>query len=678
MPRHEESAPHAVREIENAWITLSVGCRLAVRIWLPGDAEIRPVPAILEYIPYRKRDFMRRRDEGMHRWFAGNGYVALRVDMRGSGESDGVMHDEYLPQEQDDALEVIDWIARQPWCSGQVGMMGKSWGAYNSLQVAARRPAALKAIIAVMGTDDRFAECIHYSGGCLLNDNFWWGCIMQVFNGRPPDPQIVGERWRELWLQRLEAERFWPEIWLEHQRLDGYWKHGSVCFDYDAITCPVWFWGGWADLYRDTPLRLASNLRVPHKVTVGPWAHLYPHEAIPEPAVGFLQEALRWWDHWLKGLDRGVMQEPAHQFYMMDSVRAAPYYAERAGRWVTEREWPSPRVLQRTFAVNADGLGASAGTEQARSLASPQSTGLASGEWGSFAVPGDLPGDQRLDAFGSLEFDTEPLSERVEILGNARAMLELAADRPQAFVAVRLIDVAPDGSAALVARGFLNLTERDGREAPQPLVQGERYRVGVQLTGTAFAFPAGHRIRLALSNAYWPILWPSPEPVTLTVFTGASQLLLPVRTPEPSPAECRPSAEPVSAAPSPVTILRQGRVERSVSIDQITQEVRHRLYIDGGVFGDWGKFRLDAIGMEMGHVFERLYSIKPDDPNSARAVMTQSYEMGRGDWQVKIDAGAEMTSTASLFELKSWIEAYEDGKSVFRRDWLKSIPRTQI
>jgi len=296
---HPDSEPHAVREVENAWITLADGCRLAVRLWLPAAADSTPVPAILEYIPYRKRDFMRRRDEGMHRWFAGHGYASVRVDMRGSGESDGILDDEYLLLEQDDALEVIAWIARQPWCSGAVGMMGKSWGAYNALQVAARRPAALKAIVAVMGTDDRFAECIHYSGGCLLNDNFWWGCIMQIFNARPPDLEIVGERWREMWLSRLKAERFWPEIWLQHQTLDEYWRHGSVCFDYEAIACPTWFWGGWADLYRDTPFRLAKNLKIPHKVTMGPWAHLYPHEGAPAPAVGFLQEALRWWDLWL-------------------------------------------------------------------------------------------------------------------------------------------------------------------------------------------------------------------------------------------------------------------------------------------------------------------------------------------------------------------------------------------
>jgi uncharacterized protein len=678
MPRYESPLPHAVRDIENAWITLSDGCRLAARLWMPADADSAPVPAILEYIPYRKRDFTRRRDEGMHRWFAGHGYAAVRVDMRGSGESDGIMHDEYLLQEQEDALEVIEWISRQPWCSGNVGMMGKSWGAFNSLQVAARRPAALKAIIAVMGTDDRYAEDIHYSGGCLLNDNFWWGCIMQVFNSRPPDPAIVGERWREMWLQRLEAEQFWPHLWLQHQTLGEYWKHGSVCFDYAAIACPTWFWGGWADLYRDTPLRLAQHLRVPHKVTMGPWGHLYPHEGLPEPAVGFLQESLRWWDHWLKGKDSALMQEPPLRFYMMESVPPLPHYAERAGRWIAESEWPSRNVDTEVLALNSEGLRPKAGAQIALMISSPQSTGLASGEWGSFANPGDVPGDQSLDSFGSLEFDAEPLAQRLEILGNVRAILELAADRPQAFVAVRLIDVAPDGRATSVARGFLNLTQAKDRRAPVPLVPGERHRVEVQLTATAYAFPSGHRIRLALSTAYWPILWPSPEAVTLTVFTGASQLLLPVRPPESAGPELAALPEAVSAAPTPVTVLRQGRIERTVSLDQITREVSHRLYIDGGVFGSWGKFRLEDIGMEMGHVFERVYRIKPDDPNSARATMTQTCDLGRGDWQVRINTGATMTSTASTFESSAWVEAFEGGKSVFRKDWQVSIPRNGV
>jgi putative CocE/NonD family hydrolase len=676
MPRYETSLPHAVRDTENVWITLSDGCRLAARVWRPDEEPGVPVPAILEYIPYRKRDFMRRRDEGIHAWFAGHGYAAVRVDMRGSGESDGVMHDEYLAQEQDDALEVIDWIARQPWCSGKVGMMGKSWGAYNSVQVAARRPAALKAIIAVMGTDDRFAECIHFSGGCLLNDNFWWGCVMQIFNARPPDPAIVGERWRAMWLERLEAERFWPEIWLEHQALDDYWKHGSVCFDYGAIQCPTWFWGGWADLYRDTPFRLAENLQVPRRVTVGPWAHLYPHEAIPAPAVGFLQEALRWWDHWLKGIDRGVMSAAPLNFYMMEAVEPQAAYAARPGRWVAEERWPSPNVKVRTFALNADALAEEPGEQLALSLRSPQTTGLAAGDWGSFGNLGDVPGDQREDSFGSLEFTSAPLLERCEILGNSRVILEVSADRTEALVAVRLIDVAPSGAASCVARGFLNLAHRDGREDPKPLVPGERYRVEVQLTGTAYAFPDGHRVRVALSGAYWPIVWPPPEPATLTLTTGISQLRLPVRRTAAEAAIELPEA--VSAQPSPATVLRQGRVERSVSADPVTGDVTHRLYVDGGVFGDWGKFRLEDIALEMGHVFERNYRIHPNEPNSARATMTQSYDMARGDWRVSINAGAEMTSTGKTFELTAWLEALEGDTVVCRRDWRSSIPRKHV
>lgn len=679
MPHTEPS----VKEVENLWITVSDGCRLAARVWLPEGAATNPVPAVLEYLPYRKRDFTRRRDEGMHRYFAAHGYAGIRVDMRGSGDSDGIMHDEYLAQEQDDAVEVIAWIARQPWCSGAVGMMGKSWGAYNSLQVAARRPPELKAIIAVMGTDDRYAECIHYSGGALLNDNFWWGCIMQLFNARPPDPQIAGERWRSLWLERLRAEEFWPDIWLQHQHLDAYWKHASVCFDYDAVQCPVWFWGGWADLYRDTPLRLAEHLRVPRKVTVGPWAHLYPHEALPAPAVGYLQEAVRWWDRWLKGTtDEAVLKELSLQFYMMDSVPPVTHLEERAGRWVAEEVWPSPNVEVVGFALGDGGRleakATASGTavpETALTLASPQSTGLAAADWASFGVPGDLPGDQSLDSFGSLEFDGEPLATRTEILGHARVVLDVTSDRPVAIVTARLIDVAPDGRATLVARGFLNLTQRESREHPQPLVPGQRYRVEVQLTGTAYAFPAGHRLRVALSSAYWPVIWPAPEPVSLTVFTGASQLLLPVRHANAAdgrlPALPKPAAGPISA----VSIAREGKLERSVSIDQVSGRVNHRLYVDGGTFGPTGKIRLEIPGVEISHVSERNYSIHPDDPNSAHASMRQTCEIGRGTWQTRIETYAQMTSTPTTFELDAWVEAFEGETSVCRREWRTSIPR---
>ncbi|MGH6917838.1 MAG: CocE/NonD family hydrolase, partial [Geminicoccaceae bacterium] len=331
-----------VRETPNLFIELGDGCKLAARVWLPEDAEADPVPAILEYLPYRKRDGTAQRDALTHPYVAGHGYACLRVDMRGNGESDGLMLDEYTEQEQDDALEVIDWIARQPWCTGAIGMIGISWGGFNGLQVAARRPPALKAVITLCSTDDRYADDIHFMGGCLLNDNLSWASTMLAYSSRPPDPALVGERWRAMWLERLDNTVLLVDTWLRHQRRDRQWQHGSVCEDFSAIRCPVYAVGGWADGYSNAIPRLLAGLEVPSKGLIGPWAHKYPHFATPGPRIGFLQECLRWWDQWLKGIDTGVMDEPMLRAWITESVKPASHHDELPGRWVAESSWPSP------------------------------------------------------------------------------------------------------------------------------------------------------------------------------------------------------------------------------------------------------------------------------------------------------------------------------------------------
>ena len=256
--------PRQVRELENVLIPMADGTRLAAKVWLPEAADADPVPAILEYIPYRKNDWTWRRDSTMHPYFAGHGYACVRVDLRGAGESDGVLLDEYLEQELDDGVEAIAWIAAQPWCTGAVGMFGISWGGFNGLQVAARRPPALKTVITLCSTDDRYADDVHYMGGCLLGvDMLPWASLMYVWNGTPPDPAIVGDDWRETWLSRLRETPPFVEAWLTHQRRDAYWKHGSVCEDFSAIECPVYAIGGWVDGYSNAipqaPRRAAGN-----------------------------------------------------------------------------------------------------------------------------------------------------------------------------------------------------------------------------------------------------------------------------------------------------------------------------------------------------------------------------------------------------------------------------------
>ena len=326
--------PNRVRVIENEWLPLADGTRLAARMWLPADAAHRPVPALLEYLPYRKRDFMRGRDGPMHYYFAGHGYASIRVDIRGAGDSEGLTFDEYTERELDDAVAVITWLAAQPWCNGSVGMFGISWGGFNSLQVAARAPSALKAIITLCAADDRYADDAHYMGGCLLNENLIWGTAFLMYNALPPDPEIVGERWRYMWEDRLANAVLFPAHWLRHQRRDAYWKHGSVCEDYHAVRCPVYAIGGWADGYSNAVGRLLEGLSVPRKGLIGPWSHAYPHNGLPGPAIGFLQEAMRWWDHWLKGIDTGIMDEPMFRVWMQDSVRPEPQYQIRPGRWI--------------------------------------------------------------------------------------------------------------------------------------------------------------------------------------------------------------------------------------------------------------------------------------------------------------------------------------------------------
>ncbi|MDH3771748.1 MAG: CocE/NonD family hydrolase, partial [Nitrospirota bacterium] len=360
---------------------MSDGVRLAARMWLPENAETQPVPGILEYIPYRKRDSTAYRDSLMHPYFAGHGYACVRVDLRGSGDSEGVLTDEYLHQEQQDGIEILRWIAEQSWCSGSVGMMGISWGGFNALQVAAHRPPALKAIVTICSTDDRYADDIHHMGGCLLGDNLSWASTMFAYNSCPPDPLLVGERWKELWLERLQGSGLWLDTWLRHQRRDDYWKQGSICEDFSAITCPVLAVSGWTDGYSNAVFRLLANLKGPRKGLIGPWGHKYPHLGVPGPAIGFLQESLRWWDRWLKGIETGIMEEPMLRVWMQESVPPTTYYHERPGHWIGEAAWPSSSIVDHQYSLVRGRLVDSdeAIPERPLTIQSPLSVGLFAG-----------------------------------------------------------------------------------------------------------------------------------------------------------------------------------------------------------------------------------------------------------------------------------------------------------
>ncbi len=662
--------PRTVEVIENDWITLADGCRLAARIWRPVDAATDPVPAILEYLPYRKRDGTATRDELTHPYIAGHGYACVRVDMRGNGESDGLMFDEYLKQEQDDGLEVIEWLADQPWCSGAVGMIGISWGGFNGLQVAARRPPALKAVITLCSTDDRYTDDIHYIGGALLNENLGWASTMLSFSSRPPDSALVGERWRAMWLDRLENMPLLVANWLEHPHRDAFWKHGSVCEDYAAIEAAVYAVGGWADAYSNAIPRLIEGLPGPVKGLTGPWMHKYPHFAAPAPRIGFLQECLRWWDHWLKGLDTGIMDEPIYRAFMQESVPPKAMYEARDGRWIAEPEWPSPNIETSAFALSAAGLTQGPAPAQTLMLRSPENTGTAGGEFCAMWLGPDMPVDQRVDDAGSLVFDTPPLDQRVEIFGAPEVVLDLAADRPQANIAVRLCDVDPTGASTRVTIGILNLSHRESHEMPSLLTPGERYRVRVKLNDIAHAFPPGNRIRLAVSTAYWPLIWPSPEPVTLTLHTGESRLDLPIRPPRDE--ALTPFEESETAPPQRYEELRPEAKSRTVERDLATGETVVR------IVNDFGEQRILDHDLATGEISRVTHRILADDPTSARAETHWTETLGRGDWRVRCESRTTMWSDRENFHIEAKLEAFEGDERVFERDWTHSVRRNMV
>ena len=669
-----EELPHSVRTIDTAWIPMADGCRLAARLWIPEGAERDPVPAILEYNPYRRRDHTRSSDSRMMAYIAGHGYAGVRVDIRGSGDSEGVLEDEYLALEQEDGLAILRWIAQQPWCDGSVGMIGISWSGFNGLQIAALQPPELKAVISLCSTDDRYADDVHYMGGCLLGDNLSWASVMFAFNSLPPDPAVVGEKWRGLWRQRLEGSGLWLEKWLRHQSRDDYWKHGSICEDYSAVQVPVMLASGWADGYSNAIFRMLENLEVPCKGLIGPWSHTYPHIGIPGPAIGFLQEVVRWYDHWIKGIDRGVDDDPALRVWMQDSVPPHPLYERRPGRWVAEPEWPSPHIQRTPFSLARNWLvpAADAVEEEPLTVQSPLSVGLFAGKWCSYAAPPDLPHDQREEDGGALVFDTEPLESHTEILGPPVVELELAANKPVAMVAVRLSDVAPDGEATRVTYGLLNLTHRDSHERPEPLVPGRRYRVRVQLNDVAQRFPQGHRIRLAISTSYFPLAWPPPANATVTVYAGASRLELPIREARASDAKLRTFGEAEAASGAAMTVLKpedhRWTVIRDLANDVSTLEV----FIDDGLI------RIDETGVEAGSMTTERYCYNRGDYDSFRGEVETSWRFRRGDWDARSETRTVLTSDIDNFYIHATLDAFEDDERVYSHDWHCTIPRYYV
>jgi putative CocE/NonD family hydrolase len=659
-----------VEVIENQWIPMSDGCRIAAKIWLPENANNNPVPAVLEYIPYRKRDIKAKRDSEIHGYFAKNGYACIRADLRGSGDSEGILEDEYLQQELDDGIEILKWIESQPWCSGNIGMIGISWGGFNGLQIAEFNPPQLKAVISVCSSDDRYADDIHYMGGCLLTDQLSWASTMFAYNSCPPDPEIAGEKWKDMWLERLEGSGLWLKNWLEHQSKDSFWKHASVCENYDKIKTPVFAVSGWADGYSNTVFRLVENLKSPVKGLIGAWGHKYPHMGGPGPEIDFLKECVRWWDKWLKGIDTGVMEEPDLRVWMQDTV--SPLLPKRPGRWVAENKWPSDRIKEKELIITKDGLKAEPNPnryEKVVEIQSPLSVGLFGGKWCSYSETADLPWDQREEDGGAVVFETEPLDKKAEILGRPVAELELSVDKPQAMIAVRLSDIGENGRGTRVTYGLLNLSHRNSDENPEKLEPGKRYKVKVPMNYIAQSFPAGHKIRLSVSTSYWPLAWPSPEPAKISLYTESSKLVLPLRPGSENDKELRPFDSPKPLEGIDAEITAPSEREWKVIHNLADNSVRVN------VINNDPKLYLNHINLSIQKDVSESFSYYSNNYDTVRGEVVSKRGFKRDDHELLAVTRTVLTSTRTHFKIRAYLDAFEGDARIFSKSWDETITR---
>lgn len=678
--------PYEVEVVED-WIPLSDGTRLWMKAWLPKTEE--KVPVILEYLPYRAGDWTWPRDSERHPYYAGHGYASVRVDIRGHGNSEGVPGDEYDAQEHADGVEVINWLASREWSNGNVGMIGISWGGFNSLQLAYLQPEPLKAIVTVCSTDDRYDNDVHYMGGSMLAvDMHAWAATMMAFESRPVDKRVWGDKWREQWVGRLNKLSPFIDRWLAHQTRDDYWRHGSVCEDYSRINAAVMAVGGWFDPYRDTVLRLVEKLSAQGKNVkgiIGPWSHQYPDRDLrPGPHIDFLGETLRWWDKWLKEEDNDVMDEPLLRTWMLDGYEPKSVYDEMPGRWIAEREWPNPAFEARTFLL-ADGaccpLAQDQNGKQIARVKSPQDVGQLAGRYFPFGNDTDLPVDQRPDDGRSTTFDF-PLSKPLQILGNAQVNLKITTQATRGQVYVRLCDVAPDGASTLITRGNLNLTAREGRDKVVEFPAGEWVDVTIPMTGIAYRVPEGHTLRLSVSTAYWPWIWPQAQNEAVEIDLAASRFVVPERLAHEQGSaqeELDKSVvfgEPVQPPLIDVEYPEEGRSgarrpERLISFDVAKQETLIQvdpMYGGTRIYPDGLHYNEDAV--------ER-YWINWDDPTSARTEAQWRVELTRPDmdWEASLTADTRIRCDEKNFYTQSIVECFDEDEKIFSKTWEETIPR---
>ena len=642
------------------------GIQLAADIYMPPTGS-GPFPALLEALPYRKDDLTASSHTDDYVRFASEGgFVVCRLDVRGTGSSEGVATDEYPLVELDDLTDVINWLATQPWSNGRVGMFGYSYSGFNSLQVACTRPAALHAICAVYATDDRYTDDVHYMGGALRAIDLVDYChYMTACNLLPPVPALFGDKWKSEWQMRLNEVQPWVLNWLEQQHDGPYWRHGSLRPGYERIQCPTMIVAGWADGYRNNTFRTFEALQCEKSLLIGPWSHSAPAHSHPGPNIDLVPEMISWFNRWLRPDSTVVATEPPIRVFIRHSTKPDADLAMLNGEWRFEETWPPARSVTTTLRPT-ETHAAQVGTSNIDVLDVRPDVGVAA--WNSCAggLPWGQPTDQREDDSWSLTYDWPVDSDHFEILGHALLKLKVASDQPVASISVKICDVFPDGTSALVTRGFLNLTHRTSSTEPQPLVPNVFEDVDVELEATSWVFARGHKIRLSIAGADWPNIWSPPHPFALSVDRSTVQLMLPTvdnygaGTPKFAPLKPTVHSE---SPPSEHDVPTQWRIERDVLAHQTIARTQ---------YGGPSVVRDDGATHEL---YQGEVGVSTTDPTHSWVTATTRYQLDWPEAQCTVEARMRIDSDAEAFNVVIDVDADLDGVEFARKHYTRRILR---
>ncbi len=664
----KEAEEISVLTIREVMIPMPDGIQLVADIYMPTDIPAgEHLPVLLEYTPYRKNDSRGSR-YGVYTYFVKRGYVVARVDIRGTGNSQGrTIPYEYSEIELSDGDAVIAWLAKQNWSNGKVGMFGISWGGFNSIQMAVRKPPALKAFVALMATEDLYQEDVHYMDGIIHIDS--WMMSNDLSNAMPGAPEF---RLDEDWLRnRFELE---PSIftYMREQRDGPFWDRASARDKYDQIQIPGYYIGGWYDGYRDSPPRMLENVKAPVKAMIGPWDHYFPHNAWPAPQIEWRREAVRWFDQWLKDIDTGILDEPRFAVYVRDWHPPGPGVDEISGYWRWEEGWPIERSVTKTFYAGQDhGLSLKPSKQATHSLRYKASVGLAGG--GPVMWWGNIPPDQQSMDDYSLTYDSQPLDSAMEILGMPRALLKVSSDASRSNWVVRICDVAPDGSVTQVGGAAFNGTHRKSAREPEDLIPGKIFPLEIELHFTSWVFPKGHRIRLAINNAQWPMLWPTPYQMTTTLVIGGvegARVELPVVPPadRPVPKFELPEEDP---SLSDYSSVNSGNVSGYAEIKSIQRDEQ-----SGAAFGiatNATSFRY-PWGIEH---FEEQIEHRTSDLNPAETSVDGTYAVtiDLKDRTIRMEQNVEFKSDLKNFYMNFIRRFKVNGETLHERQWNETFQR---